>query len=163
TFREITAAVFSLAFSPDGRRLAAAGIQAGGPKPFLVKVWDANTGQEAFTIPPQPGAIRAMGFSPARRCLALGRNDGIVKLWDAATGLEIGLVGRHDHVVRGLAFRRDGRHLASASDDGTVKIWDVTPAPAPRRDWRAWLPVLGLGSQAGGSANIPLSAAVQVQ
>jgi WD40 repeat protein/serine/threonine protein kinase len=161
TFPEITGNLFGVAFSPDGRRLAAAGMNV-GPKPFVVQVWDAQTGQNAFTIP-MLREIFALGFSPDGRWLALSSGDGAVKLRDAGTGQEIGLVGKHDHEVRSLAFRPDGRRLASASNDGTVKVWDATPAHASHRGWRAGLPVLGLWPQAGCSATVPWSAAVQLQ
>jgi WD40 repeat protein len=151
-----------VAFSPDGRRLAAAGLQAVGPKPVAVMVWDAHTGQDALPIP-VPREIFAIAFSPDGQWLALGSGDGTVQLRDAGTGREIGLVGKHTHEVRSVAFRRDGRRLVSASNDGTVKVWDVTPALASPRGWGAWLPLLGLWPQGGCSATVPLSAAVQLQ
>jgi WD40 repeat protein/serine/threonine protein kinase len=151
TFSDMKMVIFSVAFSFDGR-LAAAGNDAVGPKPYVVKVWDTQTGQNALTFrESQP--IFYIAFSPDGRWLALGIKDGAVKLWDTRTGQAIGLVGKHHGEVRGLMFRHDGKRLASASRDGTVKIWDVT---------RAWFPVHGLWPHAGCTALVPLSAGVQM-
>jgi WD40 repeat protein/serine/threonine protein kinase len=164
TFADIPGVVFSLAFSPDGRHLAAAGIDGGGPPPFVLKVWEAQTGRPMLTLR-EPREIYTLGYSPDGRWLALGLVDGTVKLRDARTGDELGPVGKHDRqlaMVGGLTFRPDGRRLAWASQDGRVSVWDVTPAQQFLRGGRAWLPVLGLWLQAGGSAPVPLVALGQL-
>ncbi len=43
-----TGPVMSVAFSPDGLRLASAGVEAS--EDGTVKVWDANTGQVSLTL-----------------------------------------------------------------------------------------------------------------
>jgi WD40 repeat protein len=138
TFSDFKQAVFGMAFSPDGRHLAAAGHDGIGPKPFVVKVWDVETGQPVRAHRESTG-IYSISYSPDGQWLALGVQDGNVKIWEARTGQAMVLVGKHDGEVRGLTFRPDGQRLASASRDGTVKVWDVT---------RAWLPGHGLCTRA---------------
>jgi WD40 repeat protein len=146
--------VFDVAFSPDGRRLAAATNDGLGPKPWVVKVWDTTqTGQNPLTIRDSQ-EIFCLAFSPDGRWLALGTGDGSVKLCDAASGAPIGLVGKHDGDVREVAFHPDGQRLASGDGNGTVKVWDLT---------YAWLPGLALFSPFGCTTALPLSAAVQPQ
>jgi len=147
TFSEIRQVVFSVAFSPDGRRLTAAGNDGGG---WVVKVWDSETGQNPRTFRASR-EIHSVSFSPDGRWLALGIGDGGVKLWDAASGQAI-VVGKHDREVTGLTFHPNGRRLVSAGRDGTVKVWDLR---------RAWLP-LALWPEVGCTATLPLSAAVQL-
>ncbi len=126
SYSEMTDVVFGVAFSPDGRRLAAAGIDRGAP-PFVLKVLDLQT-DHAVLVHREPQEVFAACWSPDGRWLAMGLVDGSVKLADATTG-RVAFVGKHDREIamHGIAFRRDGRRLASASNDGAVKVWDLTP------------------------------------
>jgi WD40 repeat protein/serine/threonine protein kinase len=153
TLTDMKLVIFSVAFSPDGRRLAAAGNDGGGPKPWVVKVWDTQTFQNVLTFR-ESREIFSICFSPDSRWLAFGVKGGTVKLGDARAGETIGVVGKHAGDVQGLAFRPDGHCLASAGRDGTVRLWDVT---------RAWLPVHSVWAPGGCTAATPLSSAVQLQ
>src|SRR5262249_9716810 len=72
----------SVAFSPDGRRLAGAGD--GGPEVF---VWDVATGTLEQTLSGSaPGngsvlGIYSVAFSPDGRRLAAGGHDRMVRVW----------------------------------------------------------------------------------
>jgi WD40 repeat protein len=71
TFKGHTRSVDSMAFSPDGKRLASAG---GGE----LKVWDAQTGQELLSL----DANRVVAFSPnGHRLASVGGRT--VKIYDA--------------------------------------------------------------------------------
>jgi WD40 repeat protein/serine/threonine protein kinase len=119
-------AYISVAFSPDGKRLATGG------RPL--KLWDAQTGQEivAFKMPTvEP--VDTVAFSPDGKQLATIFHIGkTVQLWDAVTGQLIATRQGHTGNVWKVAFSPDGKQLASASRDGTVKIWDATTAPEAR-------------------------------
>jgi WD40 repeat protein len=76
-----TAHVFSVVFSPNGKRLASAsGSAAGGPN-GEVKVWDAQTGQELLTLK-GGGYLHGVAFSPNGQWLA-SYAGGRVKIYDA--------------------------------------------------------------------------------
>src|SRR5436309_1884750 len=88
TLKGHTSEVYSVAFSPDAKRLASAGLSN------TVNVWDAGTGQETLTfnverIPyvfsSRPYA-QGMALSPDGKWLAGGSVDKTVKVWEAATG-----------------------------------------------------------------------------
>ena len=119
TLKGHTSAVISVAFSPDGKRLAS------GSDDRTVKVWDAATGQETLTLKGHTGSVRSVAFSPDGKRLASASDDRTVKVWDAATGQETLTLKGHTGGVMSVAFSPDGKRLASASDDRTVKVWDA--------------------------------------
>jgi WD40 repeat protein len=125
--------VFSIAWQPDGLRVAAAGSEG---RRHSVRVWDAATGQEAYSISAGPDLfslpIQAVAYSPDGGYLVTGKANGALEIWDARTGKPAGTgtLGKHDQAVRGVLFSHDGRHLASTSVVGRVKLWDATRLPA---------------------------------
>jgi hypothetical protein len=123
-------AVVSVAFSPDGTRLATAG---GEDK--TVKVWDVATGQEVRTLKGHMGAVVSVAFSPDGTRLASASSDKTVKLWDVDSGQELRTLKAHTDRVRSVAFSPDGTRLASAGADGTIKLWDARPlSPAVKAE-----------------------------
>ena len=55
----------------------------------IVKVWDAQTGQESLTLKGHTGWVSSVAFSPDGKRLVSGSLDKTVKVWDAQTGQEI--------------------------------------------------------------------------
>jgi WD40 repeat protein/tRNA A-37 threonylcarbamoyl transferase component Bud32 len=119
-----TAGVVSVAFSPDGRRLASASGK--WDKAGEVKLWNATTGQELRSLQGHTNAVWSVAFSPDGQRLASASLDKTVKVWDAATGQELLTLQGHTSAIWSVAFSPDGRRLASASSDQTVKVWDAT-------------------------------------
>jgi WD40 repeat protein len=109
-----------MAFSPDGRRLAA--IRLGGG----VGVWDVGSGQEVRSFTCGPDMARCVALSPDGRLLAAGGSHGRVLLWDTgSSGEEVRALEGHSGEVKAVAFSPDGRLLASAGEDRMVRLWDV--------------------------------------
>jgi WD40 repeat protein len=100
---------------------------------LTIKMWDAQTGQEARTFKGHTDWVNSVAFSPDGKRLASASQDKTVKVWDAHTGQEALTLKGHTEWVHNVAFSPDGKRLASASHDQTVKVWDATPLPEPRR------------------------------
>src|SRR5262245_38205472 len=114
--------VRGLAFSHDGKLLAAAG---GNPGQFgEIKIWNVVDRKELLTIRGHSDNIFAVAFSPDGKLLASCSYDRMVKLWDVATGKEVKNLKDHTDAVFAIALSPDGKLLASASADRAVKIWD---------------------------------------
>jgi len=116
--------VRSLAFSPDGKWLAAA-----GGRPLVageVKLWDVQTHQLLRTLRGHTDCIYSIAFSPDGKLLATGSYDKLAKLWDVQSGKESKNLKDHIDAVFAVAFSLDGKWLATGSQDRTVKIWDVS-------------------------------------
>jgi WD40 repeat protein len=112
-------AVQSVAFSPDGKRLAT------GSWDRTVKLWDAATGQELLTLKGDLGWVNSVAFSTDGKRLATGSSDGTVRLWDASTGQKLLTIIGHSNQVNSVAFSADGKRLAIGGNDPTVKLWDA--------------------------------------
>lgn len=106
-----------LAYSPDGKLLAA----GGGTDP--IRLWNAESGAPVRRL--QQSWVAALAFSPDGNMLAAGGGFRDIRIWNVQTGQQIHSFTGHTDTVTALAFSADQRFLVSASADHTVGIWDV--------------------------------------
>jgi WD40 repeat protein/serine/threonine protein kinase len=114
-----TAAVNSVAYSPDGRHFASAGSD------HTVRVWDLATGKEERTMRGHAGEVVAVAFSPDGRTVASAGSDATVRIWEVATARELRTLRGHEVAVLAVSYSPDGHALASCGVDRTVRIWDT--------------------------------------
>ena len=117
------APIAALAFSPDGKWLAAGSYGQ-------VAVWNLVEGKLARVLTNVLGAVNDLKFSPDNKLLAVAGGQpsakGDLRFYDTSDWKLTGVLRGHDDVVFSVAFRADGKQLASASFDHTVALWDVT-------------------------------------
>jgi WD40 repeat protein len=139
----------SIAFSPDGERLAASWSSSDGIA--IVKVWATATGREDLDeIREHTSGRFWVTFDPTGRYLIREGKDHAVQVRDGKSGKQVGIVGRHERPIWGSAFSPDGRRLATASNDYTVRVWAWDPAhPGRPREPKLKLDVRvrGLGNR----------------
>jgi Tol biopolymer transport system component len=145
--------ITSVAFSPDGKTLAAGvsrvlsearndgSVRIGHGS---VRVWDVASGKERFFLQENDGRVVAVAFSPGGKTLAAVQGKrgvgaqvpqpNAVKLWDLSSGrVRARLEGRASFNT--VAFSPDGKTLATAGDvsnadpdqgpTGEVRLWDA--------------------------------------
>ena len=111
----------SAAFSPDGTRLAAVGLDA------HLHVWDLHTRQELLPAISPGGALHWTEWSPDGHRLLTAGVLATVGVWDAATGrpaiapMELGRL-----CVDVAHYSPDGRFIVARSDDHLVRAWDAS-------------------------------------
>ena len=126
TFDTKLGPVLSVAFSPDGWRVATTNNAAGIG---VVTIWDVLTGRETASYKVSSGLIERVVFSPDGRRLATSGWDGVVRLVDVATGHEVLALRGHGDRVWGTNFSPRGDALVSASADGKVLLWNAGHQP----------------------------------
>jgi WD40 repeat protein len=99
----------SLAFSSDGRLLAAAAKEERGG---CSKVWEVATGKLRMTC--ASPRLEDVAFAPNGETLAAVSGDNLVKVWDVTTG-EVECLLQHGAPVVCLAFAPDGNSLVTAT------------------------------------------------
>lgn len=140
--------VYAVAFSPDGRRLAAASYD------HDVTVWElqgkgargkahgpGDKRHEAFIAGPYKiqipnskilrdhiDAVYALAFSPDGSLLATAAGDRTVKVWDPATGKRLYTFSESTAEVYAVAFSPDGVHLAAGGADKALRTYAVSRA-----------------------------------
>jgi WD40 repeat protein/serine/threonine protein kinase len=119
-----SAAVNSLAFSPDGSLLATAShdktlrlIPTGAGE---TRVFSGHT-DEVWQV--------AFSSNKQSHLIASASKDTSIRLWDPKTGAARVLSG-HTSGVREIAFSPDGSRLASCSWDDTARLWDTKTGEA---------------------------------
>ncbi len=148
TLKFIAADTFSitnaLAFTPDGRRIIAAGAkyQLGAPNNGILQVLDVATGKLLANLPTSAGfVLRSISVSPDGRTLVSGGADrnsttqipsGILEIWNLSTyKLSTTLPTGAVYSVNSTALSADGSKLAvggenaSTTAGGVVELWDL--------------------------------------
>jgi WD40 repeat protein len=122
----------TLAVTPDGQRLVAAGWDK------TLKVWeldelltagsllDGDARQDScLDLHGHSDLVRAVAVSADGRQALTGAEDGALILWDLDEGRNLGQLLGHGGTVYSVVLFEDGRRALSTSADRTLKVWDL--------------------------------------
>lgn len=111
--------VLALAFSPDGKTLAA------GTREHRVLLFNPETGELLRTLPGHTEAVSQLAFSPDGKLLASAGGDATIKLWDPSAGRLLASLPANQNNVTALALGPRGL-LAAGGWNKKILIWDVS-------------------------------------
>ncbi|REJ93330.1 MAG: hypothetical protein DWQ34_05675 [Planctomycetota bacterium] len=120
-------AMFGVAFSPDGARLAACGADRS------LRVFDVATGEEQIHVEDHADWVMDVAWSPDGTRLVTASRDKTAKVFDASTGDALTTFNGHGEPVYSAAFLADGNQIATGGRDKQVRIWQTADAKEVRK------------------------------
>lgn len=136
--------VIDLAWSPDGRYMAAASVS--GP----IGVYDSVSGEQVWLFKGHSLGTMSLAWHPKSHLLATGGQDGKVRLWDVLNGQEMTVLDPGTAWVEKVAWSgldKDRQSVLATTAGRTLRFWsesgdllrEFNDAPSTLTDM-AWKP-----------------------
>ncbi len=113
----------SIAFSPDGKTLAAA--TDGSVSSGSIRFWDLANSKIVANFK-EPSGVYWVSYSPDGKTIAAGNQDNVLRIWDIDSGKIVNKFQAEDgDCGYCVVFSPDGKTLASAGELGNITLWDI--------------------------------------
>ncbi len=116
-------AVMGMAFSPNGRRIAA------GSQDAIIRVWDTATGELLHMLRGHEDWVVTVTFSAdGRKLVSTGLRDHTARIWDAVTGKELAVLRGESVEVLSATFSPQGDRVLTCEmyPSNALRLWDAT-------------------------------------
>ena len=110
--------VFSVAFSPDSKKIATAGADR------TIRIFEVETGKLLTQIEDHADWIFAVAFSPDGKRLASASRDKTSKVFDVEKKESLVTFPGHAQPVYTVSFTPDGKGVATGGEDNRIRIWN---------------------------------------
>ena len=110
--------VHSVAFSPDGGRLASGSDEK-------VRIWNTATGELEDELEGHTKSVWSVAFSHNGRFIVSGSGDKTVRIWNMATCETTYILMGHTRDVMSVAISTNDKFVVSGSFDRTVRMWNT--------------------------------------
>jgi WD40 repeat protein len=116
--KERSLGVNSIAFSNDGKLLAAAN------KNLSVTIWDVLKAEPRLRLK-HPNIVSGVAFDPNNQFLASACYDGSISLWHLPNGKRAHLFQAKRGEGLCLTLAKEGKRAVGGNMDSTIAVWDA--------------------------------------
>ncbi len=110
----------ALAFSPDGKHLAAASVKG------TVQLWQTEEPFMETELWGHIAGVHGVAFSPdGRRLASTSAGQNAIKLWDAGTWQQILSLNGQGFHFREIRFSPQGTYLMTRNSEGILHLWEA--------------------------------------
>lgn len=138
--KEVQYQVWSVAFSPDSRRLATgSGYDLENKDRNFLQLWAIDRSRdhpltrdgEPIVNQEEGWVIFSVAFDREGERVVSSSFDGTVRVFDLRTRQRLGLLFSDQNPVLSVAFAHDHPWLVTGSTDGKIRLWNTTPPTYP--------------------------------
>jgi WD40 repeat protein len=119
--------VFTVAFSPDGKRLATGGADR------AIRVYDVATGKQQLSIEDHADWVMDLAWLPDGSKIVSASRDKTAKVFDAHSGDSLVTFNGHAEPVSGVAIAPDGKTAITSGRDKSLRRWNIADAKEVQR------------------------------